>query len=469
MQAFPPLVREVAPTPARDDFNAAAVLRALSYVSPDNRAEWLSVGMSLHSATNGSADGYALWDVWSRGETRGVYNADTQARAWDGFASDKPGGVTLGTLFHLAGANGYEPPGVNPLDGFTPIETAHRGSLLRMPRDVALQGILDSLDRDLVYGVLPHCEEAVIYGDPGAGKTFVAIDMAWHIARGIPWRGRTVKQHPVLYVALEGQTGFDMRMLAARMKLGDTGDWFARLTLPVSLVKDARGTAGMKLIKDAVAELSARCGAPVGLVVIDTLSRAIAGDDENAQNDMSNFFEHRVTALRRECNLTVLLVHHTNKSGGMRGSSVLLGGANTVLRCERDKQSGVRAVIAEKVKDGEEGPLFSYKLDVVQLGTRPDLSPVTSCVVLEVAAVSTVEKYGRDLLVYVPDARPQSLRSIVTRMLESRMYPHENPASLLKRMATIFANGSITIDGITFAFQRRGETGGTVTRITNVN
>ena len=54
----------------------------------------------------------------------------------------------------------------------------------------------------------------VLYGLPGAGKTFVALSMALSIAAGHQWCGKRTKSGSVLYVAAEGLRGLQFRMQA---------------------------------------------------------------------------------------------------------------------------------------------------------------------------------------------------------------------------------------------------------------
>jgi hypothetical protein len=56
----------------------------------------------------------------------------------------------------------------------------------------------------IVREVMPASGLAVIYGGPGSGKTFLMLDMAMAICRGIKWHGRRVKRGVVVYVAGEG-------------------------------------------------------------------------------------------------------------------------------------------------------------------------------------------------------------------------------------------------------------------------
>ena len=472
-RAFPPIARPVAPAKEYSDFNRAHVMRALSHVPASDRETWLQVGMALHHATAGSADGFALWDFWSQSAPE-KYQPETQAATWDAFKRDRAGpAVTLGSLFHAAAQHGYVAPALDPVAGFesaTPQPTAPAVPLLRFPRDASVEDIRASLDRDIIGGIMPYGEEAVLYGDPAAGKTFLAIDLAWHVALGAKsWHGRTVNRHPVLYVALEGHTGFDMRMLAARNIHGDPGTWFARLNVPITLVRDDNGVAGMRTIMAAAAEMEKACGQPVGLIVIDTLSRALAGAGENDQADMSYFVQERMAKLRMLLGATVLVVHHTNKSGSMRGSSVITGAANTILRCERDKQNtSVRAVIAEKVKDGVEGPLFHYVLDVQTLGARSDMTPITSCTVAETASNGEAEQWARKLLPHLMDGM-QTLNFYAAKLAsDDGMHRGDDRTKLARSLAKAFrGKNEICVDGMTLVYQSRGDSGGMIGRVTN--
>lgn len=91
-----------APKPHHPIANApdtADIQEALSKIAADDRLTWLHVGMALHSIYP-NTEGKALWDRWSQ-KASDKFDQREQDRAWSGF---KPrGGITKGTLFHLAG------------------------------------------------------------------------------------------------------------------------------------------------------------------------------------------------------------------------------------------------------------------------------------------------------------------------------------------------------------------------------
>jgi uncharacterized protein YjhX (UPF0386 family) len=87
--------------------------------------------------------------------------------------------------------------------------------------------------------------------------------------------------------------------------------------------------------------------APV-LVILDTLARCMVGGDENSAEDMGLFI-HSCDLMRAATGAAVLLVHHTGKSGGYRGSSVLYGSCDSWIDVSND--DGLITVSCGKAKD----------------------------------------------------------------------------------------------------------------------
>ena len=232
----------------------------------------------------------------------------------------------------------------------------------------------------IVKGIIHPGDTGAIYGPSGVGKTFIAVDMAYHVALGHDWQDISVRKMPVLYVALEGVRGMRHRMLAAREYLGSAGRFFARLKLAVQLDRSEAGAAGQATIIEQALLLGTIAGTPVGLIIIDTVARAMAGDDESSTQDM-NAFTARMKAIATETGAFVLGVHHPGKDDtrGMRGAYALTANVDVVLKVE--PAGDARRVITEKVRDGVVGQLFGYVLNQVTLGTDDDGDAITSCVV----------------------------------------------------------------------------------------
>ncbi len=85
---------------------ALSYLDALSYHRADNYDEWLTVGMALHSVDDSLL---SEWEKWSSQSAK--YKPGECAKKWQSFS--KVGGVTLGTLAHMAKQDGWVRPFAN--------------------------------------------------------------------------------------------------------------------------------------------------------------------------------------------------------------------------------------------------------------------------------------------------------------------------------------------------------------------
>lgn len=199
----------------------------------------------------------------------------------------------------------------------------------------------------LVDGVLPRAGLCVLWGKPGVGKSFVALDVALHVATGRAWQGRQVIKGSVIYIASEGAAGVRQRWSAWRKHHGDqeaVDFWLA--PQPLNLLA-AKKDALERLVKQ-LSEIEPR----VVLVVLDTLARSMVGGDENSSKDMGVFIS-RLDHIRTELECAVLLVHHADKNGrAMRGSTALSGAADTILSLRRRDGGKVR-LTCEKQKDSD--------------------------------------------------------------------------------------------------------------------
>jgi hypothetical protein len=108
----------------------------------------------------------------------------------------------------------------------------------------------------------------------------------------------------------------------------------------------------LKLI-DTLKDLEKRTAKPV-LIVVDTVSRSLPGADENAQKDMTLFIS-ACDAIREQMQSCVLGVHHTNKQGGMRGSTVLDGASDVILSVEREQGNMFGVLGCKKSKQAQDG------------------------------------------------------------------------------------------------------------------
>ncbi len=94
-------------------------------------------------------------------------------------------------------------------------------------RGLTLEWAADTAPRAgewLVKGILPNEGLAVMYGPPGSGKSFLAIDKAMTIATGGTVLGAKTRRVGVAFVAAEAADGVRKRVLAWRLAHAHTED-----------------------------------------------------------------------------------------------------------------------------------------------------------------------------------------------------------------------------------------------------
>lgn len=215
----------------------------------------------------------------------------------------------------------------------------------------------------------------VLYGPPYSGKTFLALAWATQIAYRVSWvAGGHYKDGPwkTVYVTGEGISGFGLRVRAAM-------DYYIPDYLPPVRPE----------LEDQMAILPRQFAIPhsteaaqlvetvrnneVRLVVLDTLSRYMRGD-ENNQEDMREFVNF--CGDLQDAGATVVVVHHSPKGDkrDMRGSSVLHGAADIAIAMERqgDAPNYHYHVTSEKDKEGEGFPPRDLVLTSVEVPWLPD-------------------------------------------------------------------------------------------------
>jgi hypothetical protein len=220
----------------------------------------------------------------------------------------------------------------------------------------------------LVKGLLHLDSEAWLIGAPGSRKSFVALDMAGHIAAGREWQGRKVRQASVVIIAAEGAGGMGDRVRAWELEHGQMPDCVHILPRPV---QSADSGAWMTLVR-ACERLQP------GLVIADTQARITVGLEENSATDMGIFI-NALSALRMATGACVMAVHHTGRSGGdARGSSALDGAQDTELKVVALGQPLRGELRTEKQKDLMEGEPIPLLFKLHTVGVDDDGDPVTS-------------------------------------------------------------------------------------------
>jgi len=232
----------------------------------------------------------------------------------------------------------------------------------------------------LLRGMLERDTFALVFGDPGCGKSFLAIDWACRIATGTPWRGHAVKAGPVVYIAGEGQNGFGRRIRAWQQHNGVS---LAEKPLYLSPAVAMPDPADLVALVTAIDSGVAAVGGMPAMIVLDTLARNFGSGDESSTQDMTRFVAS-CDVIRKRYGCTVLVVHHTGHAdkSRARGAMALKAALDAEYRLEQTaKHEGL--LTATKMKDAEEPDPMGLSLVTVELpGLVDDYgNPVTSAAV----------------------------------------------------------------------------------------
>ena len=335
------------------------------------REQWLALPKSMAEAGFTEECARDVWDAIYEGDDRQT----DEREAW-GFKIANIGAGSLVRLLRQAGYGrvdelvrawrGGEVPASEFKDERQLSRRVTEDGPLRFLTAQELAGIREP--SYLVKDWLFEEQFSVICGQPGAGKTFFAFDLAFHIALGRPWFGRRVRPGVVIYIALEGIGGVRKRAEAWCKCHG-----VDLASVPIVFASGTMNLRGDHTLRRQIADKAEaarkRFGLPVQIIFIDTLARAMNGGDENAPKDMGELIAG-ADLLRNSTRAHVCLVHHEGKDSakGMRGHSSLLGAVDTVIAVAANKENAkLSAAHLTKQKDGELGKFQQFALESVAL------------------------------------------------------------------------------------------------------
>ena len=403
-----------------------AAVMALSHRRSVDHADWLAVGMAIHSEDSGGA-GYSLWDRFSQ-RCAEKYDAEANARRWKSFEAG--GGKTIASVYEMASQDDSEwrtrwwRSQYKPAPTHTPYE--HEEKQPEEPPELAEhmnrplpsawfvgeppaveeeQVTVDELPKDepakdeappitaatywrphlhtveafisrppkqwLFENVIGANDFVMIYGESGHGKTHVVLDLAYCAAMGQTFAdtfpclaGRPLS---VAYATGEGLGGLSNRLNAVSHHYGTTDvPFYVFSDIPQLYYGDIYTWAASFLA--AWDEMAAENLVPAKLdiMILDTYHNASVGADENMAKD-GGIMQSAMRMIRDRLGCAVILIHHANKSGlSERGSTSLRASQDTVVKVQKSGENFLMS--CEKLKDAEGWKPQGFGL--VQAGTR---------------------------------------------------------------------------------------------------
>ena len=199
-------------------------------------------------------------------------------------------------------------------------------------------------EEPIVEGMINTRKIGVFFGDGGTKKTYSMIHMATCVAMGKSWLDFEVKQTGVLFIDEEsGELG-----LARRIRKTLRGE-FGNEEVPLMSVSMAGFRLDRKEDLPEIQNLISESRA--GLVIFDALSEAMDGD-ENSKQDVQPVFS-AARWLSETTGATIIFIHHSNKQGGFRGSTVIRNSVDFMYKVTSEDASNIVSFRSEKVRDGK--------------------------------------------------------------------------------------------------------------------
>lgn len=366
--------------------SAEAVRRAVS-ATPNSsnhfpsRESYVAYGLAIKAALpDDPEDAYDIWLEWcSRWESGDERTNDPDVVAADWSRMKPPFRRGASWLYETAEQYGdfdrasvwHEPvPDLDISQNLFSEGSSSPGRRLTLTslQDAAASALTHST-RPLVKGLLDQGTLSVMYGPSNVGKTFVAMDIAFRISAGLKWGGMKTTPGTVLYVAAEGGAGARKRAQALRLRYPEAAADFQFHLASIDLLRPDADIGPLIATIEAL-------NRPLSLLVLDTLSRVMAGGEENGSVDMGTMVKH-FDRIRKATGAHVMVVHHSGKdqARGSRGHSSLRAATDTEIEISEGQ------IAVTKQRDLDKSFSSAFRLDVVKLGVDEDGEDVTSCTV----------------------------------------------------------------------------------------
>ena len=248
----------------------------------------------------------------------------------------------------------------------------------------------------LIEGILAK-GNCAISSDPGTGKTWLGLDIAYCLITGEALAGhfKVLERAPVYYLTPEVSDGsLRKRLIKVGLDKVERG-WFQCQTMDSEL----KGLENESLL-EAISR-----DRPV--VILDTLSNFLEGE-ENSASDMRKI-KIAINQMRRKGAVAVLMLHHLPKNRtakgtmatAMRGSGELVGNLDLALTLEKYQQNDCDFTVHNpKNRDGQtvstfrlrgnfEGDRFKFECPAMEKSTAKKDTQMTELteLVAQVAAI----------------------------------------------------------------------------------
>jgi hypothetical protein len=252
---------------------------------------------------------------------------------------------------------------------------------------------------EILDGVLGAGEFSLFVAKPGTGKSVLVGDIGCHIAAGMEWHGRKVKQGLVVFFAAERKALTERRVAAWRKKHGVSKIPFVVVGGKLDMTT---GLIDAKALAMTIKALEAKSGFPCALIILDTVTRTFGGGDQNASKDMQRYIQS-VDELTRATNAHVAAIHHSGWEGDRGKGAIDLDGAIDVsfgVTVSGKDENKSFVLTCTGANDADDDVVTGFRLESILLAVNSDGKETTAPVVVPIKvtpASLTVTVEGRML------------------------------------------------------------------------
>jgi len=204
-----------------------------------------------------------------------------------------------------------------------------------------------------VYESKPPIVDGLLYpgtylfvGSPKYGKSFLMLQLTYHISAGLPIWGYAVRQGTVLYLSLEDdQPRLQSRLYRMFKEEASSNLFFSTWAKKLGEGFEDQITAFVRKHPDTQ------------LVVIDTLKRVRSATTNKSGYDDDYDFAASITNLARQLNICIIIVHHTRKMKSddkfemISGTNGLLGAVDGAFLLEKSSRHARTATLSVTGRD----------------------------------------------------------------------------------------------------------------------
>ena len=180
----------------------------------------------------------------------------------------------------------------------------------------------------LIAGIMPLGSVMLLAASGGTGKSTIVYNWALKIALGEPWSGRRCHQGKSLIIQS------DEPLVDTSEKLGVIGFKEAGLQAGTIDFWENWRFGHMKQLEDYV-----RKNRPV-FVAIDSLTACLSGMDVDLVKSNAGDVIYGLRDIANQYKCSIIILHHLNKSGGLRDSTSFVDNVSEVVKLTRSENNG---------------------------------------------------------------------------------------------------------------------------------